>query len=74
MDSTAVVSYGLPSTECVEVEIVDIMAVGHVNKHFDGGKRTTYRQNGGPASLASSAHFDIGVDDPGKIHTSRQVT
>ena len=28
MDSTAVVSYGLPSTECVEVEIVDIIAVG----------------------------------------------
>ena len=30
MDSTAVISYGLPSTECVEVEIVDIIAVGQV--------------------------------------------
>ena len=37
----------------MEVEIVDIMAVGHVNKHFDGGKLTTYPQNGGLPSSTS---------------------
>ena len=34
----------------MEVEIVDIIAVGHVNKHFDEGKLTTSQQNGGLSS------------------------
>ena len=52
----------------MEVEIVDIIAVGHVNKHFDGGKLTTYRQNGG---LPSSKRKVRGQPQHSMLKTSQ---